>query len=355
MQKFTFLLFFAFSLVNGFAQVVISSGDMPVPGLLPRYSIDSAQSVNPSAITGPNQIWDYSTLVPSFQRVDTFVTPPSTYAANFPGATVAIVRNGNGASAGGFTFNKGYNFYKTSTAGFDNLGTGGNVSGFDLSLYNNPADHVYKFPLNYDDRDTSYSEATLQIPFFLYVHQEQTRIYHVDSWGDLTTPFGTFSTIRVRNELTGYDTISVPSQSINFGNPRPLSIEYKWLTKGEKVPVLSVTGAFFNGVEQMGNAVYRDSLRPNVPMLGIAQNLQPVKGKMYPNPASERVELELQAQLGGKATMNIYDMAGKLMLSETFDGLAPISASVNTLAEGTYLVRVVSEKKVYEGKLTIKH
>jgi hypothetical protein len=53
--------------------------------------------------------------------------------------------------------------------------------------------------------------------------------------------------------------------------------------------------------------------------------------------------------------MEIYDMTGKLMLSETFDAAAPLSANVNTLAEGNYMVRVVSEKKVYEGKLTVKH
>lgn len=356
MQKFTFLLFFAFFFVNGFAQVVISETDMPTSGDLPRFSIaDSSQVLDPSAITGANQTWNYTTLNASFQRVDTFVTPPSAYASSFPGATVALVRNGNGANVGGFTFNKGYNFYKVSTAGYDNLGSGGDVSGFNMSLYNNPADHVYKFPLNYDDRDTSYSEATLQIPFFLYVHQEQNRIYHVDSWGNLTTPFGTFSTIRVRNEITGYDTVSIPSQNVNFGTPRPLSIDYQWLTKGMKTAVLSATGAMFNGLEQIGSVVYRDSLRPNVPMLGVAQGLQSVKGKMYPNPAAERVELELQAQLGGKATMEIFDMSGKLMLMESFEGTSPISANVHSLAAGNYMVRVTSDKKVFEGKLTVKH
>ncbi|MFN0201176.1 MAG: T9SS type A sorting domain-containing protein [Bacteroidia bacterium] len=338
-----------------FAQIIITSAEMPIVGMLPRYTLpDSTQVVDPSSSAGANQTWDYSSLIPQFQRVDTFVTLPSNYASNFPGSTVALVQNGNGAGAAGFTFGKGYRPYKVSSSAFENMGICGKVSGIDMSLVNNPKDEVYHFPLNYADTDSSYSEATLSIPFFLYVRQEQTRQYVVDGWGTLMTPYKTYGCLRVRNEITGYDTVSVPSQSINFGNNRPMSIEYKWLSKNDKVAVFSASGVIFGGQEQIGNIYYRDTVQ-NVPYVGIENTMQSVKGSIYPNPATEKAVIALEKEIGSEVTWEVFDMTGKLVASEKVSPQQLVELGVGQLPAGIYTVKVSGKGKMFTGKLAVKH
>ena len=78
-------------------------------------------------------------------------------------------------------------------------------SGFDISLStipiahrNSPEDVVYRFPLTYGSMLTVLvSVATLDLSIFgIFYRTEQNRPHEVDAWGDLSTPHGSFETVR---------------------------------------------------------------------------------------------------------------------------------------------------------------
>ena len=76
------------------AQITITKNDMPIPGMLPMFSLPDSVTLAQADITqtGANQTWDFSFLHPEFQRVDTFVSlldAGITYALSFASASVA--------------------------------------------------------------------------------------------------------------------------------------------------------------------------------------------------------------------------------------------------------------------------
>lgn len=345
------------------AQITITKDDMPIPGILPMFSLPDSVTLEQATVTqtGANQTWDYSFFQPEFQRVDTFISlldAGITYALSFSSATVARVipvSNQGGGGGGGMniSISSGFDFFKNTNGNFQKLGSGGivSISPFPLSLVNNPVDVVYNFPVSFGDKDTSNSEAILNVPNLVYVRQRQTRINHVDGWGSLTTPFKTFDALRVKTRLTGEDSISY--NGFNFIQPRAPRTEYKWLANGEKVPVLTINAAAppFGGIEQITNANYRDTTQ-NVPYVGI-EEMQNLDAKMYPNPSSNFVTIEWETILGKNAILSIYDYNGKKVHEQQINGNQQLILNTQSLSAGTYIVKIAGEKQQFTGTLSV--
>lgn len=343
------------------AQISITSADMPTPGTMARSTLaDSLTTLQANTSnTGANYNWDFSSLVPLFQRVDTFITAPLNYILSYPSATVSRrlpVQQGQ-SGPGGVTIQSGYEFFRTTSTRFERLGYGGTIQGspLPLSLVNNPRDIVYRLPLQYDSKDTSYSEAELNIPNLAYVKQKQWRYNHVDGWGTITTPFGTFDCMRVKSRLVGED--SIVYNGFPFTQTRPTRFEYKWLANNEIVPVLQIiTQAGPGGGTQINNQVqYRDTLRA-VPMVGIAEEMAMYQNGQLcprPNPASEQVLLEWEKQLGASSRIEIYDNGGRLLFEQDLAHQQQLSINVNTWESGVYQVRIYGDKQSYTGTFIV--
>lgn len=359
MKNIVLLFVAALSFATTNAQISITSADMPTPGKMPRSSLGDSLTVATLvyANTGANYTWDYSTLVPAFQKIDTFINTPASYTFSFGSATVSRrlpVNNGGGGGMGGITIQSGYEFFKTSSTKFERLGYGGTTSlaPIPLSLANNPKDLVYNLPLQYGTKDTSSSQAILSLSGLIYVEQNQVRYNDVDGWGDITTPYGTFGAMRVKSYITGNDSISY--NGFNTRQNRPPSTEYKWLGKGEVVPLLQInTGSFQGGPESVRSVTYRDSLR-NVPMVGITEaKLESMQVKTYPNPATESVHFDWNEQLGNHATCIVYDATGKQVYQQNLEKQQVLDLSTLSWQAGTYFVKISGDKKQYSGTLLI--
>lgn len=363
MQKIILSYFFLCLSIFAFGQITITNNDMPIPGMLPRFSLPDSVSLLQADInqTGINQTWDFSFFQPEFQRVDTFITlsvAGSLYAASFSGATVVKsipVGAGGGGGPMGISISSGFDFFKTTTTEFQKMGSGGTTSlaPFPLSLVNNPKDIVYHFPMNFGDKDTSDSEAILNIPGIVYLRQRQTRINDVDGWGTVTTPFNSYDALRVKTELTGEDSISY--NGFNFNQTRPLRVEYKWLSNNEKVPVLTITAVAppFGGPAVVNNANYRDTAQ-NVPYVGI-EAIQTLNTKMYPNPSNSMVNIEWETILGKDASISIYDFNGQLIHQQVIDNNQQLILNTQSFASGKYIVNISGEKQQFSGTLIVSH
>ncbi len=76
---------------------------------------------------------------------------------------------------------------------------------------------------------------------------------------------------------------------------------------------------------------------------------------IYPNPASDKLHIAVQLEADQKGQLSIYDITGKLLISETISGNSTVSEiSTASLSEGIYMYKLtVNDVAVKSGKLSI--
>jgi hypothetical protein len=353
MKKFITLCAFLISL-NAFSQITITNADMPVANDTVRLSTTFDQwSIDPT-LTGANYTWDYSFLTETTQELDTFfavTTTPFAYQFFFnnqilyPSHKASFATRGIDFDLFGVvTMTNVFDFFKVDAGQYSNVGFGANINGIPASVRSIPVDTIFKFPLDYTDTYTSHGEWIMSIPNTFTYGQRKVRDVNVEGWGTLITPLGTFQTLKVKMDIDIIDTLSVDSLSINFSFPRPTATEYHWLANGYNVPLLQINTSFGN----ITTIKYQDSLRTN---LGIPEE-ESLNIITYPNPTSDY----LVVQSDGKYffdLIELYDMNGKLVLSQIGNNTFINILNVNHLANGMYNLVTTSEKSVSTKKITV--
>ncbi|MEL7342625.1 MAG: hypothetical protein AAGM67_19230, partial [Bacteroidota bacterium] len=293
------------------AQITITNADMPSPGDVYYQSIpDTILGLDVSQ-TGANFNWDFSSVTAVFQTRDTFISVndvPFAIRFQLPLTANLVQYLPTPDSIGPFALGgEGYEVYRNGTTNYENLGLGGVLSGIPLALVNDPSDKVYFFPLGFGDQDSSMSVAEIDVPNLFFLRQERKRINEVDGWGNLTTPFGSFNTIRIKSELSGQDTLSFDTLAISFSVPT--TTEYKWLGNGQGVPLMQINTNRIDslgGMDVVTSIRYQDSLRvfgPNSIVRPQARTLD-----MYPNPANQQVQLDWAERLRPGAIVKVVDL-----------------------------------------------
>ncbi|WP_139361971.1 hypothetical protein [Hymenobacter sp. CRA2] len=303
----------------------IDRTDMPVIGDSLRLSQAAPvlpASAPPLTRRGPNQTWDYSTLTPVSQRVERYnnlnTTPATLQFAFGPLGGVnraTLVSPQNLPATPGLTLpvTDPVEFYNLSNTDFRSVGFGATVSGFGLPVtYQSQAlqDVIYRFPISYSSpADSSNSYFQISVPGTGYLSRQRKRVNQPDAWGTLTTPFGTFQTVRLVTRLEDHDSVAVgtdPGQGLTL----PVQREYKWLAKTVHVPVLTITTNVVAGREVITNIEYRDSYRRvRVTSPANAAKRAPLTAWPTAAAAGEAVRLQLPTA----ATVLVTDLAGRCL------------------------------------------
>lgn len=261
-----------FFCANAFAQITITDKDMPSAGDSYTYSEAATQGLNFNANkTGANQSWDFSKLKPTVQGTANYVSSLNTpYLAYFLN-TIGI-KTQDTLNLLLIKLSNIHDFHKKTTAKWSVVGRGFSFSGLPLPANYVVEDKIYNFPLKYKDYDSTPFYFTLKDPTgtlpFRYA-QTGWRVTKVDGWGKVTTPYGSFSCLRVKTKLITTDTIVIAGFAIPI--PRT-TYEYRWLTPGEKIPVLQINGnqTFNNFTPTL--VKYRDVPRPLLPVSNFSSN-----------------------------------------------------------------------------------
>jgi hypothetical protein len=242
----------------------------------------------PLSRRGANQTWNYNSLAPISQRVESFVPlATATAVSAIYGLTFGSILSGaNRATVASpqalpllpvalpIPVSDSYQFYSLSLStaaqqDFRSVGFGASLAGTAIPVtYASQAqqDIIYRFPLSYAslrDSSNSFFSTPAAVSTIGYLSQKRKRVNTPDAWGTLTTPFGTFQTVRVVTKLIDHDSIAfggMPGQGLDL----PLTREYKWLAKTQHVPVLTITTREINGQETVTNVEYRDIYRRGV-------------------------------------------------------------------------------------------
>jgi|GEM_PF-1149180 len=270
-------------------------------------------------LAGADTTWDYSSLIPVSQEYQRYVDPDRTgfrgsYILTCNALCYTLCYNdcvGNGqfpficsgycsidcgstcltnwvtkfdmAKLSSDSINLGiatledvYSFYDKSQSAFSQVAVGAKLSNFPIIVDYANADRIHAFPLEYGDRDTSFSNYFLQIdsipgtgiPVGINYRHGQQRYNSIEGWGTLKTPYGRFdSVLKVRSDVFNTDTIIFQNDTFTLKEFLPNQIlpeqviEYKWYSPDFGIPLLEVSAWIVDGNLIYQDLKYIDSLR----------------------------------------------------------------------------------------------
>ena len=357
MQKLNFSLLLLLFPVTLFSQISINDNDMPSVGDTIRSSNSFDVGLLDYASTGSDFSWDFSTLVPVTQQVDTFISvqeTPWVYQVVFFLSSNLAQPMQNFESVPGFEVDEAYNFYKNSGSSFKMTGNAASLNGIPIPNKFDEDDIIYKFPMEYGNVDSSLSTYGMDVPGLGYMGGWKKRVNHCDGWGTLTTPYGSFQTLRLKSDIVQYDSIYIDSLGFGFPFYRNYT-EYKWLGDNFGIPLCTVTD---NGIAP--TVSYIDSVR--VMFLGIQPELQRAsKLKVFPNPTNNNsFSVELSIEKTSHARISVRNSIGKT-IRELFDGrivqgsfFRKFDLSAEGFSKGLYFIVVEIDNQIYTRKLVLQ-
>lgn len=294
-----------------------ASGTNPAVG--DNYSTSSCAAFSQGA-SGANQTWNNSSLVSTGSTSTTCVTVGSTTnGSSFPNANVASQSGSN------------ISYFKTSATGMQNYGYD---AGGTLFLYSNPEDQLH-FPCTYNSTFTDNFAATFTTSGYTTYRHGSTTVT-ADAYGTLTTPTGTYTNCMRIHFVQAY------SDSLYVGMPTVITYsndEYIWYKDGIHAPIAYTFSFVSNGSTSSGAGYLSTALGVNE----VDNNISMFS--VYPNPASETINLLFNLKNANNAQLNVFNSIGQQLsvtsLQNLFEGDNTVSVDVATLPEGIYFVQLI--------------
>lgn len=360
MKKFyTLLLFVLLTAASVQSQITINSSDLVAAGSIIRLSNDASFQTTNLQANGANQTWDYSNLVASSQRIDTFLNIFNTAFAyytyfNLPSHRSNMAVHGPDIPTNPnfpVTITNTYAFFNKTNSLFEQTGFGADINGLSTPVGFNQNDIMYRLPMQYGNRDTSASDFDAGIPGVGSYSREQIRYNHVDGWGTLTIPLGTFPALRIVSTVVGSDSIYSSQLGNGFRLPKSTTREYKWFGSNSKLPLLQINTDVVGGMETITSITYQDIPRtfPNS-INDIAAG--DINFSLNPNPARDEVEISLVPS-GPLPLLSISDMNGRILLQKNMTS-ATERMDTRLFQPGMYFIQLQNGEQTGVRKLIIR-
>jgi hypothetical protein len=360
--------FIIFVLGNAaFAQITITQADMPQPGDTIRLSTSSDTTGLPApSFTGANVTWNYASLVPQTQKIDTFLSVSSTPllyqlyfndAILYPNYKSTVAQASPSINLSLVQLTDIINYYKDENNNYESVGYGTTISSIPTSVKDDTIDVVYNFPMNYGNADSCNSSSHIGIASLGYYGTHQKRINHVDGYGTLITPYGTFQVLRVTTILYSSDSIYVDTFHFGFKSPQTEQIQYKWLGNGIPVPLLQINETVVANRATYVNTVYPDNKHNFAGIPAIQSTLSNVE--LYPNPAGETSSLHYFLSENSEISIAVFSADGRCV-QKSFDGLQTAGShqlAINTsqLSPGIYLITINGKSGQVVKRMAVIH
>lgn len=338
-----------------FGQITITKNDMPAKGDTFRFATVQPLGANINVNkTGANQTWNFANHTKNdevlIEYEPSLKTPYAFYFFNTYGNLVA-----DELGFGQFSLKDVYNFYKATNSTFTAEGIGFKFNNIPLGGFYSDKDEIYSFPLTYNDNKTTTFKVTVQLPAIGSYKQSGTRKNEVDGWGKVTTPYKTYDCVRVKSTISQVDSFSIQQPfPISFGFPST-RVEYKWLTKDDKVPVMEVTGNELAGNFVPTSARYRFERKTGGggPGVGVREAATSSKVTVYPNPASNKLIISIPNN--GADHVKLFSMDGKEVTVNSKRTDKGIEIETPTVANGFYMLFAKSGNEIVWEKVGVQH
>lgn len=348
-RKLLSLSFVVASGLTASAQITITQSDIATIGTVVRGAEDTlpAAGIGPGP-TGANLTWNFAAL--DTHHVDTMVfTNPNwtPFASSFPSSNLAA------------EVSDGIAYLDLSSSGLWMIGQGDPVSNMSQAI--NPGELIVPLPATDGTTYTnSYSyeikEAYTAVAGFdsVWVKHDVVKNGSVDAWGDVTTPLGTFNSIRASEIQNHTDSVWMrstgpfPPAGWMFVLDSAMTIyHYKWWANNVGFPLVEMDSTAAAGVERVS------WLMATPVVTGLASAPAMDNGKIYPNPASDKVNIHIPS--GNAARFLVFDSTGRLVKASDLSGATTI-VGIDDLSAGMYFYIVTANdgSMLQKGKLTVK-
>ncbi len=345
-MKIALLAFTAVFCSYAQAQISITRNEMPQSGDTVRVmNATVPASIGPRlAATGASFNWDFSDLEPTTDELLSYrlgIQTPYFYFLTAYGTQVQDNLNL-------FVVNleQLYDFYNLNNSRFAVTGKGFTVTGLPLPAFFSDPDEVFFLPLTFQRSDSSTFAFSLNIPTVGEYRSRGGRKTEVDGWGTIKTPEGTFECLRVKSTVRTLDSITF--NGLNIGIPVRTEVQYYWLAKDQKAPVLKATGTSFFGQFTPTTLQYRYTAPVFAPPIKVPVEVGKVL--LYPNPVSEILYLAVNG-IDRIDAVQMFDEYGRLV--KVVEGNSPAGIDIRDLQSGLYSLRVYGQFGVYTEKVVV--
>ena len=343
------LLFICLNLI-AFGQISIGTADMPSANDSIRMSSAINTQLYNFAQTDTNFSWDFSQLTPTSQRTEKYVGKsdfPLLYLATFfTKANLGSIRDDVNLFSV-ITIENGYNFFKNKSSYFKQVGYGAEINGIPTPIVFSASDYIYRFPMTYANKDSCISKWNINIPTIGGIKEIKKRVNHIDGWGNVKTPYGTFQCIRIKSKIRQVDSITYSSTGTTIGIPQVYT-EYTWYSKSIPFPIIKVNVSVIGLVTSIE---YADSARQFVSIESSqAANFDV---RIFPNPSTNGFSVYVQSQFPS-SQMQVIDLNGRVIYSKTIENNFTQTFSKDLFAKGVYLIRIMSNDSIITKKLIIQ-
>ncbi|MBS1763424.1 MAG: T9SS type A sorting domain-containing protein [Bacteroidetes bacterium] len=344
----------SFSSMGTMAQITLTDNDFASAGSNIVVSHADVNSTVDFTTTGAGQTWDFSSLVPQSQDTSSFLSVNSTgniYSLFFVNSGFNSNRANIARAEGNIptipnlpiTLSDPFSFYYKSSNDYRQQGLGITISGIQTPISYSSKDVVYTFPMNFNNADSCNAAWSFSIPNLGYYGFSQKRVNHVDGWGTLITPYGTFNALRMRTVLAAHDSLYADTLGFGYGMDRDKVVEYKWFGQNQLIPLLQITTMDMLGIEVVTGIAYRDSVRANV---GINQLSLNTDVQIAPNPAKNYFNFQVTTDKAQQIHLILTNAQGATVYKEVMNvvpGNNLKRISTQNLASGVYTLSATSE------------
>ena len=91
-----------------------------------------------------------------------------------------------------------------------------------------------------------------------------------------------------------------------------------------------------------------------LPTTGIELTSNSGKIVIYPNPTTGQLEISLGTNQVRQATVNVYNLQGKLVYSEAFQNTTIAGIDLTVFPKGMYIVKIITDENNYNGKVCLR-
>lgn len=352
MKKLLLIAILPFANIN--AQITLNQTDFATGGDTIRMSTSTDFSLDFSS-TGTNYVWDYSSLIPSAQKLNTYrpssqlsllssfifgTFAPTRYKASYfiENADIPIDQIG---TLLGVPITDMFAFTRLTADSLTSIGYSMVVSGTEIPFKSDTIEKRYDYPINFNNTTYSrgYTNIDLNPTVDAIFRQYRQHSSLVDGWGSITTPYGTYNALRIKHEIAELDSIYVGAFSIWLPISVPPAVIYEWWTTGQKEPILRITTSSLGGNETVNEVEYRDIYRD----LNAGLNELTNEFQIYPNPVTNKLTLKTENKI---EKVSIIDITGKII--KEISNFTSNSIEINTseLNQGIYYLSIYTGEEV---------
>ncbi len=342
MKKNYFLAFIIFPLV-GLSQITIEHTDMPQVGDVISRKADTMTMITGPGNAGANQVWNFTQLSNYIiDEITSVVSPSSTsYGSSFPTANIAMTND-----------NSSYLFFEQNTTMQNVVGLAGDVlgNGTPITAPMVGGDLIHNFPRTYGSNfsDTYTIDVTVNgssiNPAISQVRFKRVGLAKdsTDAWGQITTPVGTYNSLRVKRTDFTTDSIWVqpvfpPTWSL-YQTTKDTAKTFQWLAKGGKLAIAELS------LDSIGTPK-KFTWSLIAPVSEINEISSNNFFDLSPNPVNNEINLRIDENNGEEATLTISDESGRIIKTENFQiQKAQHKIDCSSLESGVYFIQITSNR-----------